>query len=133
MIWLSVRPWTGGVLMVGTYHIEAWVGWVFGFAAAAMVLRPLGQLVAARLRRVPLTAVPVSVWSQLLSGLMYLGTGLAVFGYAPGWLRSVWLPLDLAVFPLWVTSLVGPGIVSRKKAGLAWWRFGTAAPRPPGK
>jgi DivIVA domain-containing protein len=115
-----VTPQSGGALTVSTYHIAVWEGWVFGAAAAALVLRPLGELVAARLRKVPLTAVPVSVWSRLLSGVGFLGLGLSVFGYAPRWLL-------LVVFGLSAAVLVIP-MVSRTKARLPWWRFWTEAP-----
>ena len=111
------------MLIVSIYHLAGWLG--ICVVTPAYALGSLGKLVAARLRGERLAAVPASVWSWLLMSLLYLDVGFIVLGHpGPGWLRWLVLPLCAAITAL----LVIPGIVSRRKAGLAWWRFWTTVP-----
>jgi DivIVA domain-containing protein len=113
-------------MVVSMYHIEGWLG-IF-IAAPTYALNSLSKLVAARLRGEGLTAVPASVWTWLLLSPLYVSIGFDLLGHAgPGWLRWPLGLLCIAALTFQVTPVIA-GIVSRRKAGLPWWRFWTAAP-----
>jgi DivIVA domain-containing protein len=126
MIRLSATLRTGRVPIVSMDHILGWLG-IF-IAAPTYALNSLSKLVAARLRGEGLTAVPASVWTWLLLSPLYVSIGFDLLGHAgPGWLRWPLGLLCIAALTFQVTPVIA-GIVSRRKAGLPWWRFWTAAP-----
>jgi DivIVA domain-containing protein len=80
------------------------------------------------------------VWSGLFYSLTALAVGVLSFQRSPGrtWLNWILIPLVIAG----LASLAVPGIVSRRRDGVPWWRFwvrvisspsaaaGTTGPRP---
>jgi DivIVA domain-containing protein len=106
------------------YHIE---GWIFIVVAAGYALGSLSKLVAARLRGVRLTAAPASVWSSLFLSPVLFIAGSGLLGHdGPNWLRGFVVALAVVALEL----MVVPGIVSRRKAGLPWWRFWASVTTP---
>jgi DivIVA domain-containing protein len=114
----------GGVPMKAMEHLAGWILIVYG---AGSVLAALSRLVTARLRAKRFTAVPAALWAGLfLSPVLLLPGSTLVGREAPLWLG--W-PVLLFCVAGWVL-LALPGIGSRRKAGLPWWRFWTAVPAP---
>jgi DivIVA domain-containing protein len=123
MIWLSATPWVGRVLIVSMEHIAGWLEFVW---LGVYALPSLGQLVAARLGGKRFTAVQSSVWFRLLLSPVLVWVGLILLGHdGPRWLG--WPMLALCAPALALRDTI-PWMVSRKKAGLPWWRFWNAAP-----
>jgi hypothetical protein len=105
--------------------MEHGAGWLIILVAVADAVRSVCLLTAARLRGVRLSAVPASVWSELLLSPVLLSVGSHLLGHGgPRWRGWGALALCAASLALEVVH----GVVSRKKAGLAWWRFGTSVP-----
>jgi DivIVA domain-containing protein len=106
------------------YHIE---GWILIVVAAGYALGSLSKLVAARLRGVRLTAVSAWTWAWLLLIPVYFSLGLDLLGHpGPRWLGGFVVALAVVALEL----MVVPGIVSRRKAGLPWWRFWASVTTP---
>jgi DivIVA domain-containing protein len=103
--------------------------WAFIVLAAASASRPLSELVRARRRGARLSAIPAWVWSGLFYGLTVFAVGVLAFHRSPGrtWLNWILVPLFLAG----LASLAVPGIVSRRRDGVPWWRFWVRVIPPP--
>jgi hypothetical protein len=96
-------------------------GWAFIVLAAASASRPLSEMVRARRRGARFSAIPAWVWSGLFYSLTVLAIGVLSFHRSPGrtWLNWLLIPLLVAT----QASLAVPGIVSRRRDGVPWWRF----------
>jgi DivIVA domain-containing protein len=72
--------------------------------------------------------MPVQVGHSLLLSLVLLAGGVSAL-HQFRWTLAVWVAGALAA--TYVITLPIPGIVSRRKAGLPWWRFRTGVTPPP--
>ena len=102
-------------------------GWIFILLAAVGAARPLHALVSSSRSRARVSAIAAWVWSGLFLSLVFLANGVLALCY-PGrtWQGWILVPLDIAG----LVSVAVPGIASRKKASVAWWRFWARLPRP---
>jgi DivIVA domain-containing protein len=103
-----------------------YVGWMcIGFLTTTFALPALSSLVLPRPRGERHPPVRASVWAKLLLSPVWFIIGAELIGHpGPGWLRWLLLPLAAAA----TAFLCAPGIMSRRKAGLPWWRFWISAP-----
>jgi DivIVA domain-containing protein len=103
-----------------------YVGWMcIGFLTTTFALPALSSLVLPRPRGERHPPVRASVWAKLLLSPVWFIIGAELIGHpGPGWLRWLLLPLAAAA----TAFLCAPGIMSRRKAGLPWWRFWTDGP-----
>lgn len=92
--------------------------WALIVLAAANAARPLLELVRARRIGAGLNAVPAWVWSDLFFSLAFLANGVLSL-HSTGRTALDWILL----LPLYIAALAVPGIVSRRKNGVPWWRF----------
>jgi len=97
-------------------------GWVMIAGAACYASSSLARLVSARRCRPSLHAIPVQVWYDLFLSLTFLAGGVsALHGFR--WTWAVWVAGVFGAAYLIARPI--PGIVSRSKARLPWWRFWT--------
>jgi DivIVA domain-containing protein len=103
-------------------------GWAFIVVAAATAPGSLRELVRARRTHVRFRAIQARVWTGLWLSLVCLSTGInALLETDNTWLRWILLPIGIAL----LMSLAVPGIVSRRRASVAWWRFWVRVIPPP--
>jgi DivIVA domain-containing protein len=103
-------------------------GWAFIVVAAVTAPGSLRELVRARRTHVRFRAIQAPVWSGLWLSLVCLTTGInALLETDNTWLRWILLPIGIAL----LMSLAVPGIVSRRRASVAWWRFWVRVIPPP--
>jgi DivIVA domain-containing protein len=104
-------------------------GWALTALGAAGVSLALARLVGARRSGARYRAIPASVWFHLFLSLMFFVNGLLALYPAPGnsWLK--WIPVSLFITALAFGTV--PGIVSRRRNGVPWWRFWADVNPPP--
>jgi DivIVA domain-containing protein len=119
------RRGSDGVLMEILNQV---VGWVLIVLAVATASGPLRQLVRANRRGARFSAIADLVGSRLLQSLAWLAFGVnAVLGTHPAWLGWILFPVAIAG----VAYLAVPGIMSRRRASVSWWRFWVRVIPPP--
>ena len=103
-------------------------GWALIVLAAMTASGPLRQLVRAKRSGARFGAITYLVWSPLLQSLAWLAIGVnALLGAHPAWLGWIFLPIAAAA----LASSAVPGIMSRRRAGVSWWRFWVRVTPPP--
>lgn len=104
-------------------------GWLMIAGGVCYGSGSLIKLASARRSGARLHAIPVWAGSGLFVGLMCLACGVSWLNrFRWNWLISIAAALSIAYL---MTALV-TGIVSRRKAGLRWWRFVTHRTLSPG-
>jgi DivIVA domain-containing protein len=103
-------------------------GWALILFAAMTASGPLRQLMRAKRSGARFGAIRDLVWSPLLQSLAWLAIGVnALLGTHPAWLGLIFLPLATVA----LASSAAPGIMSRRRAGVSWWRFWVRVASPP--
>jgi DivIVA domain-containing protein len=112
---------SGGLLMGILHNVTAWE---YIVVAALFALPAVYKLVRSR----HIGEISTRAWSALGLSLVFLGEGILFFLYA----NRPWLDWGIRSFAVGqLATLAVPGIVSRKRAGLRWWRFwGRVIPPP---
>jgi DivIVA domain-containing protein len=99
------------------------------FCAVAMALPPLRELVRARQSGARFSAIPVWVWSGLTLSLVSFINAVLISARYTDRTWADWILVPAGV--LWVLALAADGIVSRRRDGVPWWRFGAPVVPPP--
>jgi hypothetical protein len=103
-------------------------GSVFIFLAAAYALRPLRELVRVTRGQTRFCAIPGRAWGDLCLSLGVLLGGITMLRSAgPPWLDWLLLALGITSLAAWAFDV----ILSRRRAGVSWWRFGVRVIPPP--
>lgn len=104
------------------------MGWALIILAAVNAARAPRKLATARRSGARSSAILAGVWSELCFTLIFLAEGVLFLRNAhPAW--SFWILVALGTSGLMAQAV--PGIVSRRKAGAPWWRFGVRVIPPP--
>jgi DivIVA domain-containing protein len=103
---------------MGIFHDDG--VWVLIVLAAIIVTSSLSKLVRAVRSGSRAGAIPAEVWSGLYLSVVFLADGVFILRHG----HPAWLQWSLGAFGVaglvWLTI---SGIVSRRRAGVPWWRF----------
>jgi hypothetical protein len=103
-------------------------GLVFILLAASYAPRPVCELVRVRRGATRFRAIPAGAWSCLGFSLLWLNFGIAMLEPE----KRTWLVLLLlGVSGTALTFRALDGILSSRRAGMSWWRFGVYVFPPP--
>jgi DivIVA domain-containing protein len=103
-------------------------GWALIILAATFGARAVGEVATARRAGERLRAVLARKWPGLYSAVLLFAVGVLHLRYPqqrPWW----WWIYVVALVPA-LLMLALPGIMSRRRAGLPWWRVGARVPSP---
>jgi DivIVA domain-containing protein len=100
--------------------INGLTAWALIVLALCTASGPLRQLAQARRSRARLRATAESTWTRLVLSLAWLIIGVnRLFNGQPLWLGLILLVVATAG----MATVAVPGILSRRRAGVTWWRF----------
>jgi DivIVA domain-containing protein len=103
-------------------------GLVFILLAASYVSRPVCELVRVRRGETRFRAIPAGAWSYLGLSLLCLNCGIVMLEPE----KRTWLVLLLLVVSSTALAFGAlDGILSSRRAGVSWWRFGVYVSLPP--